>query len=78
MRLGAYWFLAKVQVFEGLLNEIVQPIHHCGEDMVILESFRHLSNIMHNSGESYQEDFQLIGLTSAAMNSLSTSICITK
>ena len=63
-------------MFEGLLNETVQSIHACSEDIDIdiLNSFTHLGSVVHNNGGSRQEVLQWIGLARGVMDSLSTSI----
>ena len=61
-------------MFGGLLDETVQSIHACGEDIDILDSFIYLVNVVHNNGGSCQEVLQLIGLAHGVMNSLSTNI----
>ena len=40
----------KVQVFGGLLDETVQSIYACGEDIDILDSFKYLGSVVHNNG----------------------------
>ena len=37
-------------MFGGLLDETVQCIHACGEDIDILESFTYLGSVVHNNG----------------------------
>ena len=73
------WSKTKVQVFGGLLNETVQSIHACGEDIDILDSFTCLGNMVHNNGGSRQEVLRWIGLALVSlaygvMDSLSMSI----
>ena len=68
------WPKTKVQVFRGLLDEIVQSIYTCGEDIDILDSFKYLGSVVHNNGESRQEVLRWIGLTHGVMDSLSTSV----
>ena len=38
----------KVQVFGGVLDETVQSVHACGEDIEILKSFTYLGSVVHN------------------------------
>ncbi|KAG0695116.1 hypothetical protein GWK47_027046 [Chionoecetes opilio] len=38
------WLKTKVQVFGDLLDEAVQSVHACGEDIEILESFTYLGS----------------------------------
>ncbi|KAG0718623.1 Transient receptor potential channel pyrexia [Chionoecetes opilio] len=68
------WLKTKVQVFGGLLDEMVQSVHACGEDIEILESFTYLGSAVHNDGESRQEILRRIGIAHGAMDSLSGSI----
>ena len=41
-----------------MLEETVQSIHACGEDIDILESFIYLANVINNNGGSRQEVLQ--------------------
>ena len=68
------WPKTKVQVFGGLLDETVQSIHACGEDIDILDSIKYLGSVVHKNGESCQEVLRWIGLAPGVMDSLSTSI----
>ncbi|KAG0714334.1 putative uncharacterized transposon-derived protein F52C9.6 [Chionoecetes opilio] len=68
------WLKTKVQVFGGLLDETVQSVHACGEDIEILESFTYLGSAVHNDGGSRQEVLRRIGIAHGIMNSLSRSI----
>ncbi|KAG0717153.1 hypothetical protein GWK47_055077 [Chionoecetes opilio] len=52
----------KVQVFEGLIDETVQSVHACGEDIEISESFTYLGSAVQNDGGSRQEVLQRIGI----------------
>ena len=56
------WPITKVQVFGGLLDETVQCIHACGEDIDILDSFKYLGNVVHNNSGSRQEVLRRIGI----------------
>ncbi|KAG0720925.1 LINE-1 retrotransposable element ORF2 protein [Chionoecetes opilio] len=49
------WLKTKVQVFGDLLDEAVQSVHACGEDIEILKSFAYLGSAVHNDGGSHQE-----------------------
>ena len=55
LNLQVSWPKTKVQVFGGLLNETVQSIHACSEDIGILDSFTYLGSVVHNNGGSRQE-----------------------
>ncbi|KAG0729698.1 Retrovirus-related Pol polyprotein from type-1 retrotransposable element R2 [Chionoecetes opilio] len=68
------WLKTKVQVFGDLLDEAVQSVHACGEDIEILESFTYLGSSVHNDGGSRQEVLRRIGLAHGVMDSLSGSI----
>ena len=68
------WAKTKVQVFGSLLDETVQSVHACGEDVEISESFTYLGSVVHNNGESGQEVLRRIGLAHGVMDSLNTSI----
>ncbi|KAG0724373.1 putative uncharacterized transposon-derived protein F52C9.6 [Chionoecetes opilio] len=68
------WLKTKVQVFGGLLDETVQSVHACGEDIEILETFTYLGSTVHNDGGSRQEVLRRIGIAHGIMDSLSTSI----
>ena len=46
LRLKVSWAKTKVQVFGGLLDEIVQSVHACGEDIEISEKFTYLLSIV--------------------------------
>ncbi|KAG0714310.1 Coiled-coil domain-containing protein 25 [Chionoecetes opilio] len=56
------WLKTKVQVFGDLLDEAVQSVHACGEDIEILESFTYLGSAVHNDGGSRQEALRRIGI----------------
>ena len=49
-------------MFGGLLDETVQYIHACGEEIDILENFTYLVSIVHNNDGSCQEIFWQISL----------------
>ncbi|KAG0713639.1 Pikachurin [Chionoecetes opilio] len=68
------WLKTKVQVFGDLLDEAVQTVHACGEDIEILESFTYLGSAVHNDGGSRQEALRRIGIAHGVMDSLSGSI----
>ncbi|KAG0720083.1 Hyastatin [Chionoecetes opilio] len=68
------WLKTKVQVFGDLLDEAVQSVHACGEDIEILESFTYLGSAVHNDGGSRQEALRRIGIAHGVMDSLSGSI----
>ncbi|KAG0714105.1 LINE-1 retrotransposable element ORF2 protein [Chionoecetes opilio] len=68
------WLKTKVQVFGDLLDEAVQSVHACGEDIEILESFTYLGSAVHNDGGSRQEVLRRIGIAHGVMDSLSGSI----
>ena len=68
------WPKTKVQVFGDLLDETVQSIHACGEDIDILQIFTYLGSVVHNNGGSRQEVLRWIGLAHGVMDSVSTSI----
>ncbi|KAG0715884.1 hypothetical protein GWK47_010895 [Chionoecetes opilio] len=53
------WLKTKVQVFEGLVDEIV---HACGEDIEISENFTYLGSAVQNDGGSRQEVLRRIGI----------------
>ncbi len=56
------WTKTKVQEFGGLLDDTVQSVHACGEDIEVLESFTYLGSLVHNNGRSDQEVIRRIGL----------------
>ncbi|KAG0716601.1 LINE-1 reverse transcriptase [Chionoecetes opilio] len=68
------WLKTKVQVFGDLLDEAVQSVHACDEDIEILESFTYLGSAVHNDGGSRQEVLRRIGIAHGVMDSLSGSI----
>ncbi|KAG0730425.1 2-hydroxyacylsphingosine 1-beta-galactosyltransferase [Chionoecetes opilio] len=72
--LAVSWLKTKVQVFGDLLDEAVQSVHACGEDIEILESFTYLGSAVHNDGGSRQEALRRIGIAHGVMDSLSGSI----
>ncbi len=49
------WTKTKVQAFAGLLDDTVQSVHACAEDIEVLESFTYLGSVVHNNGRSDQE-----------------------
>ncbi|KAG0714561.1 Retrovirus-related Pol polyprotein from type-1 retrotransposable element R2 [Chionoecetes opilio] len=68
------WLKTKVQVFGDLLDEAVQSVYACGEDIEIFESFTYLGSAVHNDGGSRQEVLRRIGIAHGVMDSLSGSI----
>ena len=68
------WPKTKVQVFGGLLDETVQSVHACGEDIAISEHFTYLGSVVHNNGGSRHEVLRRIGLAHGVMDSLNKSI----
>ena len=48
------WAKIKVQVFGGVLDEPVQSVHVCGEDIEILKNFTYLGSVVHNDCGSSQ------------------------
>ena len=68
------WTKTKVQAFGGLLDDTVQSVQACGEDIEVLESFTYLGSVVHNNGGSGQEVTRRIGLAHGVMNSLNASI----
>ena len=41
---------AKTKVFGGVLDENVQSLHACCEDIEVLKSFTYLGSVVHNDG----------------------------
>ena len=68
------WTKTKVQAFGGLLDDTVQSVYACGEDIEVLESFTYLGSAVHNNGGSGQEVTRRIGLAYGVMDSLNKSI----
>ena len=68
------WPKTKVQVFGGLLDESVESVRACGEDIEISENFTYLGSVVHNNGGSRQEVLRRIGLAHGVMDSLNKSI----
>ena len=68
------WPKTKVQVFGGLLDETVQSVRACGEDIDVSENFIYLGSVVHNSGRSRNEVLRRIGIAHGVMDSLSSSI----
>ena len=64
----------KVQVFGGALDETVQSVQACGEDIEILKNFTYLGSVMYNDGWSSQEGTRWIGLAHGVMDLLNTNI----
>ena len=42
-------------MFGGVLDETVQSVHACDEDIEILKNFTYLGSVLHNDGGSSQE-----------------------
>ena len=75
MVLKVSWVKTKVQVFGDVLDETVQSVHVCGEDIKILKNFTYLGSVVQNDGGSSQEVTRWIGLAHhGVMDSLNTSI----
>ena len=68
------WPKTKVQVFVGLLDETVQSVRVCGEDIDISENFTYLGSVVHNNGGSRHEVLRRIGIAHGVMDSLNSSI----
>ena len=49
-------------MFGGLLDETIQYVHACGEDIEILENFAYLDSEVHNDCGSSQEPARRIGV----------------
>lgn len=49
--LGLKVFLAEIEVFGSLVDEVVRSTHVCGEDISVEESFMHLGSIVLNNGK---------------------------
>ena len=60
------WPKTKVQVFRGLLDETLQSVHGCAEDVEILENFIYHGSVLCNA--------RWIGLILSVMDSLGRSI----
>ena len=60
-------------MFGGVLNETVQSVHACGEDIEILKNFTYLGSVVHNDGGSNQEVTRRIGPAHGVMD-LSTRV----
>ena len=56
------------------MDETVQSVHACGEDIEISENFTCFGSVVRNDGGSSQEVVWRIGLAHGVMDSLSTSI----
>ncbi len=74
MGLEVSWAKTKVQAFGGLLDDTLQSLRACGEDIKVLESFTYLGSVVHNNGRSDQEVIRRIDLAYSVMDSLNTSI----
>ena len=74
LRFKVSWAKTKVQVFGGVLDETVQSVHVCDEDIEILKNFTYLGSVVHNDGGSNQEVTQRIGLAHGVTYLLNTSI----
>ena len=68
------WTKTKVQAFGGLLDDTVESVHTCGENIEVSERFTYLGSVVHNDGGSGQEVNRRIGLAHGVMDSLNTSI----
>ena len=44
----ASWAKTKLQVFGGILDETIQSVHVCGEEIEILKNFTYLDSVVHN------------------------------
>ena len=56
-------------MFKDLLDEMVQSVHACGEDIEILENFTYLGSVGHSDGVSSQEVIRRFGLSHVVMDS---------
>ncbi len=61
-------------MFGGLLDDTVQSVRACGEDVEILQNFTYLGSVLNNDGGSRQEVLRRIGLAHGVMDSLNQSI----
>ena len=57
LRFKVSWDKTKVQLFEGILDETVQSVHACGEDIEILKNFTYLGSVVHNEPRSHTADW---------------------
>ncbi len=68
------WTKTKVQASGGLLDDTVQSVHACGENIKVLESFSYLGTVVHKIVKSDQEAIRRIGLAFGVMDSLNMSL----
>ena len=68
------WAKTKVQAFGGLLDEAVQSVQACGEDIEVLQRFTYLGSVIHNNGRSDDEISRRIGLAYGVMDTLNSGI----
>ena len=61
-------------MFGGLLDETIQFVHACGENIEILENFTYFGSVVHNDGGSSQDVTWWIGLAHGIMDLLNMSI----
>ncbi len=74
LRLKVSWTKTEVQAFGSLLDDTLQSVHACGEDIEVLESFIYLGSVVHNNGGFGQEVTRGFGLAHGVMNSLNKSV----
>ena len=68
------WIKTKIQAFGNLLDDAVESVHACGEDIEVLESFTYLGSVVHKNAGSRQDVLRRIGLAHGVMDSLNKSI----
>lgn len=68
------WIKTKVQAFGDLLDNAVESVHACGENIEVLESFTYLGSVVHKNAGSGHDVIRRIGLAYGIMDSLNKSI----
>ena len=68
------WIKTKIQAFGDLLDDAVQSVQACGENIEVWSKFTYLGSVIHNSGTSDYDVNRRLGLAYGVMNSLNKSI----
>ena len=55
LALKVFWIKTKVQAFGNLLDDAVESVHACSEDIEILESLTYLGSVVHMNDGSRQD-----------------------
>lgn len=54
LKIKVSWSKIKLQLLRGLLDNTVQSLHACGEDVEVNKSFTYMGSVVYDDGGSHQ------------------------